>query len=1230
MAIQDRPPLPSTAVTVATSEGMPAQLFRGDSQMHKLMAGLDWSSTDVGPVEQWPEALRSAVSICLGSRFPICMTWGPTYTTFYNDAYVPMLGEAKHPYFLGRSFKDCWPEIWDVVGPMIDSVLESGDATYSEDLPLFMKRHDYLEETYFTFSYSPITAGNGVGGMFCAVTETTERVLSERRLRALRELAAATADATDADDACRRACAALVRHSPVVPFALCYLLDSEGHRGRLAACTGIAPGHDAAPDEIHLEVASGQPWPLQEALTLGGILAVPVEARWSLPGGPWPDTAEQAIVAPLLQSGTSLPAGFLVAGVNARRRLDEGYGAFFDSVQAHLGTAIATAREREAERTRAEALAELDRAKTAFFSNVSHEFRTPLTLLLGPLEDALSDAANPLPPAQRRRHEVALRNARRLLRLVNTLLDFSRLEAGRIQALFEATDLPSYTAELAATFRSAVEHAGLSLIIECPPLPNGGTAYVDREMWEKIVLNLLSNALKFTFAGEISVRVESVDDQIELRVRDTGEGIDPAELPRLFERFHRVQGVRSRTHEGTGIGLALVHELVRLHGGEVRVESALGKGSTFTVSIPSGAAHLPAEQVAAESTHRSSAPVVTAFLEDALSWLPEVAMGSLPEDAEPLTSRGPRPEVPSGRPRVLLVDDNRDMRDYVTRLLRERYDVEAVADGMQALASARSRPPSLVLSDIMLPGKDGLALLSDLRQDERTRELPIILLSARAGSEAQIEGLARGADDYLVKPFSARELLARVQTHIELYDLRRTAAERERRARVEALDMAADQARLREELQRERDALTATVAELTTTRHRLEGKRQVLEHIVEGRPLAETLEVLARHVESVCPRYRCSILLLDDDRIHLRHATAPHLPAAYCQAIDGVEIGEAVGSCGTAAYRGQPVITRDIATDPLWEGYRELALAHGLRSCWSTPIASASDGVLGTFALYCEEPIDPSPDEIDMVAALAQFAAIAVERHGLEQEREGAKRQKEDFLAAAAHDLRTPLTAISGHVQLLQRQLLRQPDAAPSTAAALSTIKAATERAVVLIDELLDASRLEATGVLELRLSATDLLAIVHRVAATHQRGTAIHDITVTAAMPMLTGLWDATRLERAVDNLVGNAVKYSPDGGPIVLRVASTQDANGEWACLTVEDQGLGIAAADRERIFQRFQRGINVRDKIAGSGVGLSYVREIARLHGGTLTVVSQEGRGSAFTLMLPLKPRPPHEAP
>ena len=439
----------------------------------------------------------------------------------------------------------------------------------------------------------------------------------------------------------------------------------------------------------------------------------------------------------------------------------------------------------EALREATEKLRELDRAKTDFFSNISHEFRTPLTLMLGPLEDALADRHEPLAPAQRNRITLAHDNALRLLKLVNALLDFSRLQAGRAQARFAPLDLAQLTAELAGMFESAVTRSSLRLYVDCPELSQ--PAWVDRDMWEKIVLNLVSNAFKFTREGSITVRLREGTDKIILEVADTGIGIPGNELPHVFDRFHRVAGVSGRACEGTGIGLALVRELVELHGGSVKVSSTAGSGSTFRVELLKGFAHLPADSVSQSDGPERATAERAAHVADAHRWLRT-------SDVTGAVRAPPEPVASGIRPRVLIVDDNADLREYISALLSPSYEVSTAFDGRQGLDAARADLPDIIVSDVMMPELSGIELVGALRAEPHTASVPVILLSARAGQESAIEGLEAGADDYLVKPFSAAELLARVNTHVQLAMKRR------------------EWTRRLEEANRELDAFTHSVA----------------------------------------------------------------------------------------------------------------------------------------------------------------------------------------------------------------------------------------------------------------------------------------------------------------------------------------------------------------------------------------------------------------------------------
>jgi len=756
-------------------------------ELGRLIQEYDWSRTPLGPLESWPQSLKTSVDLMLNSQHPMWVGWGPDVTFLYNDAYIQVLSLAKHPWALGRPAAEVWAEIWNFCGPLADKVFQRGEPSFVDDVRLFMNRGDFVEETYYSFSYSPIRDEFGmVAGLFCPSTEVTPKVLNARRLRTLSELSANALVQRTTDAACASASAILGKNPDDIPFTALYLIDSGNRKARLKHTSGISRGLEiTSPESVDLTDESEPQalWPFADVMRMAQSVVVPVRNVEGLPLGPAKQHVSEALVLPLISRGEERPVGVLVAGINPSRRLDPEYRAFYDLIAVQVATAIQNARTAEEERKRLEALAEIDRAKTAFFSNVSHELRTPLSLMLGPVDNLLAEDHNELSPAVKEQLEMASRNGSRLLRLVNTLLDFSRIEAGRIQATYEPTDLSALTVELASVFRSATEKAGLRLELECPTLPE--TIFVDREMWEKIVLNLISNAFKFTFEGGITVSLSKVGNAVELRVQDTGVGIPEEQLPHLFERFHRVENTRSRTHEGSGIGLALVQELAKLHGGSVRVESALGEGSTFVVSVPLGKDHLPAERIGTLQHAATTSGSATPFVEEALRWLPDAYPPEF-DGFPPAHTGSPANDLTMRRPRVLVADDNADMRQYLVRLLAPRYEGHAFPDGQSALDAARQRSPDLVLTDVMMPTLDGFGLLNELRSDPKTKTVPVILLSARAGEDSRVEGMQQYADDYLVKPFTARELLVRVSTHLKMARVRSEAAELERRLRAEA------------------------------------------------------------------------------------------------------------------------------------------------------------------------------------------------------------------------------------------------------------------------------------------------------------------------------------------------------------------------------------------------------------------------------------------------------------
>jgi signal transduction histidine kinase/DNA-binding response OmpR family regulator len=916
----------------------------GDGEMVSLIRSFDWSRTPVGPVEHWSPTLRMMVSFLLANRFPLLLWWGPRYISIYNDAYRPVLG-TKHPRALGRPVSEVWSEIWTVLKPLIDTPFEGGPATWMEDIELQINRHGFLEESHFTIAYSPVpdeTAARGIGGVLATVHEITEKVIGERRVVILRDLGARASHAKSAGDACAVAATVLSNYAKDVPFALLYLIDPTGNKLRLAGAAGIAPEEAVSPLQIPFG-ASVAPWPVADVLQRREIVFVDNLMGHDVPPGPWGEPPRSAVLVPLHSNKLGELVGFVIAGVSSRLRLDHPYRSFFELMGAQISTIISNARAYEEERKRAEALAEIDRAKTTFFSNVSHEFRTPLTLMLGPLEQALASAAEDLP--QRRDDLViAHRSGLRLMRLVNTLLDFSRIEAGRVQASYEPVDLATLTAGLVGEFRPAIDKAGLRLVIDCSPLAE--PIWVDRDMWEKIVLNLVSNAFKFTLEGVITVRLSAMDGRAVLSVEDSGIGIPSGELPRIFDRFHRVPSARGRTYEGTGIGLALVQELAKLHGGSAEVMSQLGSGSTFTVSIPMGTAHLPADRLRAERSLQSTAVGAQPYIEEALRWLPGGLDGIDPAEQ---VSRDIFPEPPftaTERATVLVVDDNADMREYVTRLLAPHYEVRTAADGEEAFTSIRRQRPDLLLSDVMMPRLDGLGLVRQIRADAALADMPIVLLSARAGEEASVEGLEVGADDYLLKPFSSREMLARVTANLKMAKLRRGFEERiESDLRAMTL--------LRE--------LGAQCARADADPDRC--LRQIL-----GAAIA------------LAAAEKGHLQLFDRDNGTLVIAAQHGFEEPFLTFF--AEESDDASACAAAMRSKTPVIVEDVTTNEIFVGQpsQKVMIEAGARAVISTPIIAGDGTVQGMVSTHFSSPHRPTDPELHFLGLLAQQGADYLER----------------------------------------------------------------------------------------------------------------------------------------------------------------------------------------------------------------------------------------------------------
>jgi len=815
-------------MTGAKLESASLLLFEGGGETGELMKSMDWGKTVLGSVEEWPQSLKTCVRIVLTSRQPMFVWWGKELINLYNDPYKAIVG-GKHPWALGKPASEVWSDIWDEAGPRAQICLQENTGTYDEALLLIMERNGYPEETYYTFSYSPVPGEDGrPAGIICANTDDTDRIIGERQLRTLKDLGKYILDCESNEEAYQKTIHILKQNPHDFPFAAIYEIKDE----KIAKLQDSTEDRlkTLLPDEINIQSRQGIASLFHHVIDEGKLKVFKnaQQVIGHVTGSAWTKAPGNCLVIPLMQSGHPFPFALMVIGLNPFRQPDEKYLDFFRLVADQVATCISTLYAYDQERKRAEALAEIDKAKTVFFSNISHEFRTPLTLMLGPLENMLGNAAD-LHDDHIANIESTHRNAMRLLRLVNTLLDFSRIEADRVQARFSPVNLSQLTTDISSAFRSVIENVGLKYNVSIKELSS--KAYVDREMWEKIVLNLLSNAFKYTLSGKIEIQLEEKNDSILLSVSDTGIGIPEKELPQLFNRFYRVKNAGGRTYEGTGIGLSLVKELVELHNGTIDVESKEGVGSVFTVRIAAGKDHLPADQVLERNDEVFTASLSNIYVNEAIS---------LTGDKQRKETVAPE-KINGKKYRVLVVDDNSDMRDYVGRLLNKEYEVVTAENGKDALRKIYHQRPDLILSDIMMPVMDGIELLHAVKGSTSTENIPVIFISARAGEEARIEGYNIGADDYLVKPFSSKELSARVRSQLKIANMHK-----------EVNDALENKVKERtKELQKASEKLEQTNTELRRTNEELEQFAYVSSHDLQEplRKIQTFADLINRNIE---------------------------------------------------------------------------------------------------------------------------------------------------------------------------------------------------------------------------------------------------------------------------------------------------------------------------------------------------------------------------------------------
>ena len=1239
------------------------EFLAGGGEMGERIRNFNWDTNPLGNPEYWPQGLKTCVRIMLSSQQPIWIGWGNELIKLYNDAYIDIV-RGKHPIALGQPASVVWKDIWKDIEPLLSRAMLKDEGTYVESQLLIMHRSGFPEETYYTFSYTPVLGDNDKpAGIICYNTTDTERIINERSLKTLQQLDSLAQKKVEYE-VYEQAAKALKFNQWDFPFAMIYKIINEGTKAEMVSFSGFEQIPDNIPLTIDLQVLNPNFENFIKAVAENKIVETNNNNRWkNLPKGVWDIMPHHFVHVPIKAANKKFPLAILTVGLNPYRQFDDTYRNFIQLTADQISLGANNALAYEEERKRAQALEELDKAKTLFFSNISHEFRTPITLMLGPLEELLHRPSGNFSELEQENIKVTHRNALRLLKLVNTLLEFSRIESGRHQANYSLTDITTYTKDLVANFRSVIEKAGLELIVNADTVIN--SAYIDKQMWEKIVFNLLSNAFKYTLQGKITVTLTTVDNQTLLTVEDTGVGIPEKELPRMFDRFHRVQNIAGRTHEGTGIGLSLIKELVQLHKGTIHVVSEEGKGSKFSVVIPLGKDHLPLELINENADFDEM--ISDIYVDEALSFLTNTEEKTVSKEVI----------FDHDKDTILIVDDNADMRHHIESLIRTQYNVLTADNGLEALGIVHQRQPDLILSDIMMPVMDGIQLVKEVKGSPVLAQTPIILITARAGEESRIEGYETGADDYLTKPFSTNELLARIKSQLKIA---KTRKEVEQRLRGFLIQAPAAMAIL--------EGPDYIYSLANTEFQKLSGRTQ---QEILGKGLKEVFPELAQQgyyeifdqvyatgEPFVINEFPVSFLYdgkqksgywdfvvypiknnLGKSSELMIHITDVTLQVEARKKIEASEeqfrtlaetlpqlvwMTDEKGKQQYASGRWQEY-TGMIPSETAWEQTIHTNDAINLTNAWKhsmdtgetyrvevrlksktnqyrwfygqgEPIRNEQGNIInwiGTFTDIHDQKI--SAEKLETLVK-KRTTELREKNEALEY----SNKELESFNYIASHDLQEPLRKIQVFINLIANSGYKQE----LLDKYFHRIDSSAQRMSELIQSVLAYSRLSKIGE---GFTETDLNKILTDVKIDFELLLKEKGATIKSSkLPTIKA--NSLQMSQLFSNLISNSLKFSKEKPKISISstIVAGKDVNKlanpdeMFVHLIFKDNGIGFPDEFKEKIFLLFQR-LHGKEEYSGTGIGLSIVKKIIDQHKGFISAESKEGEGAVFNIWLPL---------